>query len=385
LLGLPLLWSLSIRHASAQTAPEARAAAHAAQAARQEGDAEAELPPLEVMLDVWGVPFERPHAVDDADMIRVGVEQQLPAPGERANLRRAANLRAQSFVAEGEARSRALALRKAHALVEQYAALRSHQVHLVHLQLSERTLEIARARHAAGGALADVSTAEVETARAAALVAADEARARTSRAVLAALQGVEPLKPVRERPELVALRLARDAELTQAEAARVRNAWPAPRVGASYFAPSASMDEHGFGISLGMSLPWLWGSRAGSQHAAVSRSRALDQELSAKKRDLALEIVEAQGAVNAAQASLSVLRERVLPATLRARRLAQGAYESGQGRLDDVLRAEAQQVEIEMQMVELESELAHRNTDLDFALGRVAPRSQVVQEKNHDR
>lgn len=385
LLGLPLVWSLSLRHASAQVSHEARAATQAAHATIQEGDAEAELPPLEVMVDVWGVPLERPYAIDDADMIRVGVEQQLPAPGARGSLRRAASLRAQAMVAEGDVRRRALALRNAHAVVEQRAALRSHQVHLVHLQLSERTLEIARARHAAGGPLADVSTAEVEVARAAALVAADEVRAKTSQAVLAGLHGAEALKAVQERPELVALRRARDAELAQGEAERTRSAWPAPRVGVSYFAPSAGMADHGFGISLGMSLPWLWGSRAGAGQAAVSRSRALTEELSIKQRDVALETIEAQGAVNATQASLAVLRERVLPATSRARQLAQGAYESGQGRLEEVLRTEGQLVETEMQIVELENELAHRTLDLDFSLGRVSANTSIAQEKQHDR
>jgi outer membrane protein, heavy metal efflux system len=385
LMGLPLLWSLTTRYASAQTTPELRAAARAAEAVRQEGQAEAELPPLEVMLEVWGVPLRRPYAFDDADMIRVGVEQELPAPGARSSVRRAASLQAQSLQADGQARRRALALRKAHAVVEHHAALRSHRVHLAHLRLAERTLQLARARHAAGGSLADVSALEVEVARAAALVAADEARARTSLDMLAALRDVPSLEPTRERPELTALRLARDAELAEAAARRARNGWPTPRVGLSYFAPSADMAEHGFGVSLGLRLPWLWGSRSGAEQAAASRSRALGEELAVKQRDLALSLIEARGAVATAQGSLSVLKARVLPATQRAQQLAQAAYQSGQGRLEDVLRAEAQQVDTEMQIVELESELAHRNADLAFALGSAAPLAQPPQELNHDR
>jgi outer membrane protein TolC len=384
-MGLPLLCSLATRHASAQTTAEARAAARAAEAVQQAGQAEGETPPLEVMLEVWGVPLRRPYAVDEADMIRVGVEQELPAPGARSSIRRAASLQAQSLRADGQARSRALALRRAHAVVEQHAALRSHRVHLAHLQLAERTLELARTRHAAGGSLADVSALEVEVARAAALVAADEARARTSLDMLAALRDVPSFEPTPERPELAALRLARDAELAEAEAQRARNRWPAPRVGLSYFAPTADMDEHGFGVSLGLRLPWLWGSRSGAEQAAVSRSRARGEELALKQRDLALELIEARGAVATTQSALSVLKARVLPATQRAQQLAQAAYQSGQGRLEDALRAEAQQVETQMQIVELESELAHRNADLAFALGGATPLTQPAQEHNHDR
>ncbi len=381
LLGLPLVWSLSIRHAAAQATPETRAAAEAARAARQQGDAQAELPPPELMLEIWRVPVKRPYAVNDADMIRVAIEQEFSAPGERTSMRRAAGLRALSAQAEGDVRARALALQLAHAQVEHAGAQRSHQVHQGHLLLAQKTLELARARHAAGGSLADVSALEVETARAAALVAADEARVQTSQALLQALRGAGPLEPVGERPELASLRSARDAELAEAHAEQARSRWPDPRIGVSYFAPSAGMTEHGFGISLGMKLPWLWGARAGSQLAAESRSRALSQELDGKKRDIALEVIRARGAASAVQSELSVLRERVLPATLRARKLAEGAYQSGQGRLEDVLRAEAQQLETEMQILALETELAHHDTDLAFALGRPATRLAPPEKK----
>jgi outer membrane protein TolC len=380
LLGLPLVWGLSIHHAAAQSTPEARAAAQSARAARQQGDAQAELAPPEVMLEIWRVPVKRPYAVNDAEMIRVGIEQEFSAPGERSSMRRAASLRALSAQADGDVKARTLALRLAHAQVEHAGARRSHEVHLAHLQLSQKTLELARARHAAGGSLADVSALEVETARAAALVAADEARVQTSQALLQALRSAGHLEPVRERPELAGLRSARDAELAEAHAEQARSRWPDPRIGVSYFAPSGEMTEHGFGISLGMKLPWLWGGRAGSQLAAESRSRALSQELAAKKRDIAIEVISARGAASAVQSELTVLRERVLPATLRARKLAEGAYQSGQGRLEAVLQAEAQQVETEMQIVELETELAHHSADLDFALGR-KPSLPALPEK----
>jgi outer membrane protein TolC len=229
--------------------------------------------------------------------------------------------------------------------------------------------------------LADVSALEVETARAEALVAADDARVRTSQALLQALRGAGSLEPVGERPELASLRAARDAELAEAHAQHARSRWPDPRVGVSYFAPSGEMTEHGFGVSLGLKLPWLWGARAGSQQAAESRSRALSQDLAAKKRDIAIEVIAARGAASAVQSELTVLRDRVQPATLRARKLAEGAYQSGQGRLEDVLRAEAQQVEVEMQIVELEIELAHHDADLAFALGRPGSRPALSEKK----
>jgi cobalt-zinc-cadmium efflux system outer membrane protein len=132
------------------------------------------------------------------------------------------------------------------------------------------------------------------------------------------------------------------------------------------------MTEHTYGITLGMTLPWLWGGRSGAERAAEGRAKALTDELAAKQRDLTVEVVQARGAVNAAKSELSVLRGRVLPATLRARELAQAAYESGQSGLSQLLQAEATHVDTQMQIIELENELAHRSVDLDFALGRAA-------------
>jgi hypothetical protein len=337
------------------------------------------------MLEIWQVPLKRPYAIDEAGMIRIAVEQQLKAPGASSALKRAGNLRAQAMRADGKAKTRALALRLAHATIDHQSAIRSHRIHVAHQQVSESTLTVARARHAAGGPLNDVTMAEIETARAAALVVADEQRATTSRALAEALHGAGSVEASPQRPELVALQRARDAELAQAEAERKLNGWFAPRVGASYFPPSGNMTEHTFGITLGMMLPWLWGSRSGAEQAAHGRANALADELAAKERDLALEVVEARGAVNAAQSQLKVLRERVLPATTRAQKLAQAAYESGQGSLAQVLQAEAGYVDTQMQIIELENELDHDRLDLDFALGRAAAPQPPGTERAHDR
>ncbi len=377
---LPLLCALTTSSAFAQTTPhvhaaatpEARAASQAAAAAEKESEAAGEWPPLEVMLEIWQVPLKRPYAIDDAGMIRIAVEQQMQAPGASSALKRAGTLRAQAVRADGEAKSRSLALRLLHARLDHESASRSHDIHLAHLKVAEKTLTLARARHTAGGQLSDVTMAEIETARAEALVAADDQRATTSGELAEALRGAGSLEATQQRPELVALRRARDSELAQAEAERKLNGWPAPRVGASYFPPSGGMTEHTYGITLGMMLPWLWGGRSGAEHAAEGRAKALTDELAAKQRDLALEVLQARGAVNAAKSELAVLRGRVLPATARARELAQAAYESGQSGLSQVLQAEATYVDTQMQIIELENELAHRSVDLDFALGRAA-------------
>jgi outer membrane protein, heavy metal efflux system len=361
---------VSLARPAAADTPEARAASENATALATDAAADAEQPPPELMLEVWRVPLKRPYAVNDADMMRVGVEQEISAPGERSARKQAATLRARALRAEGDASARAVAERLAHARTDHWLAERSHQVHQAHLQLAQRTLELARARHAAGGPLADVTAAELTAAGAAADLAGDEARARASEQLVAALTGAAALPKTGERPELSMLRLAREAELADARAEGARSSWPDFRVGASYFAPTSGRDEHGFGVTLGMKLPWLWGSRQGRQSAAAARARALEQQLVAKRRDLAADVIEARGALAAAESTLQVLREQVLPLAERGTQLSLSAYQSGQAKLEDVLRAEAAGVDAEMELVKLEGEARHRQVQLAFLEGR---------------
>ncbi len=357
------------RSALAQTA-EAGAAGDYAAAMTTEAAADGELPPPALMLEVWRVPLKRPYAVNDADMLRLGMEQEFSAPAERSARKQAALLRGRALLAEGDVSARAVAERLAHARADLWLAQRSYQVHQTHLQLAERTLELSRARHAAGGALADVTAAELTAAGAAAELAGDAARAKASAQLIAALKGAGAPPKVGERPELSSLRLAREAELSDARAEGARSSWPDFRVGASYFAPTSGRDEHGFGVTLGMKLPWLWGGRQGREHAAAARARALAQQIVAKRRDFAADAIEAHGALATAESTLRVLRDRVLPVAERGTQLALSAYQSGQARLEDVLRAEAARVDAELELVGLEGEIKHRQVQLAFLEGR---------------
>lgn len=364
-----LVAALAVASSAQAETPEVKSARLGAAAAEQEAAAEAELPPPELTLDVWRVPVKRPYDVPAADMIRLGIEQELSSPGERTAMREAAQLRGRALVAEAQGRGRALALRLLHARAEQEQVENSHRVHQQHLALAERTLALANARHAAGGTLADATMAEIEVSRARAEVAGDAARADSAARVVALLQGsgVEPgVAPNGERPELVALRLSRDAELVSARAARSRSGWPDFRVGASYFAPTTGRDEHGFGITLGMKLPWLWGARSGRAHAAEARAEAFEAERAAKQRDLATDLAVAQGQLHAIESTLHVTREQTLPLLERNQKLSEANYASGAGRLEDTLRAAALLLDAQMEIVRFEAEIAHLKLDVAY-------------------
>lgn len=352
--------------------PEARAARHGADAALMEAEADAELPPPEVTVDIWRVPVTKPYAVREADMLRLGVEQELASPAARDAQRQSARLRGAALQADAQSRSRELSQRLAHARADQEQVERSHQVHQQHLALAERTLTLAQARHGAGGALSEVTLAQLEASRARAELAGDQARAASTDQVVRTLVAagvVEWRSDSGERPELAALRLSREAELQSARSERARSGWPDFRVGVSYFAPTQARDEHGFGVTLGMKLPWAWGAKAGKARAAQSRAEAFEAERAAKLRDLQTDAAVVRGQLLAAEASLRVTREQTLPLAEQNQKLALASYESSAGKLEDALRAEALHLEIQMEIVRLEAEIAHLKIDVRYLEG----------------
>ncbi|HVY28714.1 MAG TPA: TolC family protein [Polyangiaceae bacterium] len=381
-----LVAALAAASSARAETPEVKSARLGAVAAAEEAEAEAELPPPELTLDVWRVPVTRPYDVPAADMIRLGIEQELSSPGERRAAREAAQLRGRALLAEAQGRSRALSLRVLHARAELAQVESSHRVHEQHLALAERTLALANARHAAGGSLADATIAEIEVSRARAEVAGDAARSESAAEVMALLQhsGADAsAAPKGERPELLALRLSREAELVNARAARSRSSWPDFRVGASYFAPTTGRAEHGFGITLGMKLPWLWGARNGRARAALSRAEALEAEHAAKQRDLATDAAVARGQLQAIESSLRVTREQTLPVIERNHRLAESNYASGAGRLEDTLRAAALLLDTQMEIVRAEAEIAHLKLDVAYLEAGSTPATAASEEATH--
>jgi hypothetical protein len=352
--------------------PELRAGRQEADAALTEAEAEAELPPPEVTVDVWRVPVTKPYAVREADMLRIGVEQELASPAARDAQCESARLRGAAVQADAQSRSRALSQRLEHARADQEQVERSHLVHQQHLALAERTLTLAQARHEAGGSLNEVTLAQLEAARARAELAGDQARAASAAQVVTTLVagGVVDWRSDRgERPELAALRLSREAELQNARSEQARSAWPDFRVGVSYFAPTLARDEHGFGVTLGMKLPWAWGAKSGKARAARSRAEAFEAEREAKLRDLQTDAAVVRGQLQAAEASLHVTREQTLPLAEQNQKLALASYESSAGKLEDTLRAEALRLEIQMEVVRLEAEIAHLKIDVRYLEG----------------
>ncbi|MEO6419021.1 MAG: TolC family protein [Polyangiaceae bacterium] len=393
-LAAPVDRTVIIRAAVARN-PSVKAAEQKARALGLAARAEGRLPPPEVMGQVWQVPLSKPYALN-SQMIMIGVHQSFPAPGSLGAREEARGQDAQAEEAMAGDRARQIARDADHAFVDYVEATGKHRIHGEHLEVARHILEIAQARHGAGGPLTDVTQAEVEMARVEADVVTDATLVRSARARINALLARDPgsvlgspvegapalpswntqtlLAKAREaRPELKAAVAQREAKRLDARAANREATWPSFKVGAFYFAPTDSNPQHGYGFDAAVTLPWLWG--AADRKSAAEEQYAVAASTSADAAHIPIdaEVVTAESRAQSAAYRLQVMRDRVLPATKRALDVARDGYESGRTDELTILAAARAVVDVEHDLVMDRATLDHALADLDAAVGVSVP------------
>lgn len=380
-----------------------RATSASAEATRAAGDAESRLPDPEVMAEAWQVPLSRPYALGDAGMVAVWIRQTLPAPGVRARREAGREAEARASLATGRDRLRLLARDAAHAFVDLQSAEVKRASHVAHRDVAARLVTLARARLGTpAGRLTDVTQAEVERARLEADVAVEGAMVLRATARLNGLlrrpdaATIEPTPlpdpetvasttsptaalPVAEsnRGALAASRARREAGDAMRDAARREAAVPSFTVGAGWFAPTAMMPFHGYGLSVGATLPWIWGGARARARASEAESRAATHELAEGRAEVRTEVAAAFADVHAAALRVAVLSARAKPAADAGLEAALVAYQSGQGDAAALFRAEKDVVEVDVAIVEARTMLAHALVDVDAAVGAPVPRARL--------
>lgn len=380
-----------------QRHPALRAAEQRAQSTAFDASSAGRLPPPEAMVQLWQVPIGRPYALGDAGMLMVGLGQTFPAPGARGALERAGEhvaLAERALVAE---RARAIRREAEHAFVDYVETTAHHRVHVDHRAIAVRTLDLARARHAGGGSLTDVTQAEVELARVEADVITDRTRIAGARARLNALLRRDPGAPLgppvygepeipawdlrttlakarEERPELRATSAQRDARMEEERAADREAKLPSFRLAALYFAPVGPMREHGYGANASVSLPWLWGEASDRRDARREAAAAARSEAEAAKIPIDAEVAAAEANTRAAALRLQALRDRALPASRRSFDVAWAGYEAARTDVLTLLSTRRAVVDVEREIVMARASLDHALADLDAAVGVPVPR-----------
>jgi outer membrane protein TolC len=389
--------------------PSLVAAAHRVRALTARAGAEGSLPSPELMLEVWRIPFSRPYALDQANMIMLSVRQQFPAAGSLDFMAEATALEARAEAAKVAAEARAILREVDRAFVDYAEATMLHGAHLAHRRILEQMAGAARARYSAGAPLGDVTKAELERARLDVHVAhehgmIEEARAKLNgllaRPVGAALGPPRIEEPqtvhlsaeeaaaqaVAKSPEVAAADLMEKSARSSVRAADREALVPSFMVGFNYFHPTAGQPV-GYGVSLSMSLPWLWG--AGSNRARSAEHRAAAERASAENARLRVRTgaATALASVRAAARQYLILRDVALPAARRALDVAQAAYASGGADVLAWLDAERSSLDVSIELATAQANLARALADLDWAAGEHLPRAPLtsLEEVHHER
>lgn len=364
-------------------------AAHRVRALAARARAEGSLPSPEIMAELQAVPLRRPYAIDEAGMLALRVQQQIPPPGALDRMAEATGEEARVAAVAVAVRARALIREVDRAFADYVEATSRHTAHVSHAGLVERMESVARARYAAGGMLADVARTDLERARMEVDLAREHAAIEESRARLNGLlarPGDAPLGPPRIGPmqtvRLTATEAAQRAEkspevamadamkraATSGAAAADAEDGPMFTVGLAYFHPVGGM-EAGWGASFGMSLPWLWGPASQRAESAARTAEAESAAASAARLRVRTEATMALAAVRGAEARIVALAKVAQPAAHRAVETAATGYATGSADLMTWLDGERMALDVELELAMARADLERALADLDGAVG----------------
>jgi outer membrane protein TolC len=358
---------LTILRVVGERNPELREAALRAGAADARVAAAARLPDPELKGELWGVPLAHPVSFDQSQTIMLGLRQAFPAWGSLDARERAAREEAAAANDGVEARRQELAAQARRAFATYARADREYRIHLEHVGLTSRVVELARSLYQVGhGSQQDLLRAQVEMSRLHVDVAGIEQQRRSAQALLNALMeraSDAPLGPAPDvtssdfvaretqkaseldaalddrRPELrAAARAVRRSEASL-EATKREADLPALMVGADYWYMPLFTTHHAYGAMVSMTLPWLNPRRRDEVKAAEHASAAERSALRAQRTAARYQLRDADAKVSAARETLALLHERVLPDARRSFESAQAAFQSGRGDITPVLDA----------------------------------------------
>jgi outer membrane protein TolC len=359
--------------------------------------ASARLPDPELKSELWGQPLAHPVSFDQAQTIMIGLRQSFPAWGSLDARERAAREDAAAALDAAEARRQDVAAQARRAFAAYARADREYRIHLEHVGLTSRVVELARSLYAAGhGSQQDLLHAQAELSRLHVDVAGIEQQRASAAALLNALMDRAPdaaLGPVaeatatsdldvsdesigdadgkldRRRPELrVAARAVSRSEATADVARREANR-PSFMVGADYWYMPTFSTRHAYGAMVSMSLPWLNPGRRDEVKAAERAGAADRSALRAQQAAARFQLRDAAAKLRAARETLQLIHDRVLADSRRSFESAQAAFQSGQGGVTPVLDAARNLLQVRVDEVHAIAELDSSRADYDRAAG----------------
>jgi outer membrane protein TolC len=377
--------------------PDLREASERAGAAGARVAAAARLPDPELKGELWGVPLARPLSFGESQTIMLGLRQSFPAWGSLDARERAAREEAAAATDGVETRRQELTAQARRAFAVFARADREYRIHLEHVGLTSRVVELARSLYQVGhGAQQDLLRAQVEMSRLHADVAGIEQQRRSAQALLNALMERAPDAPLGPAPDVsssdfVAKEAPKTSELDAAlderrpelraavravrrsdavlDATRREADLPALMVGADYWYMPMFAVRHGYGAMVSMTLPWLNPRRRDEVKAAERTSAAERSALRAQRAAARYQLRDADAKVAAARETLALLHERVLPDARRSFESSQAAFQTGRGDITPVLDAGRNYLQTRIDEVRALADLETSEADYARAAG----------------
>lgn len=381
--------------------PRVTSARTQAEAIDKEADGAGKLPSPELNVDILRVPFSRPYAIDQASMVSVGLRQRFPSPGSLGARADAGHAEARAERFEADDREREVRRVTDHAYVDYEEAWARARTHMDHLSVARRIVEVSRAWYVAGAPATETAQAEVELAqmqadRSTDLTLTARTRARlnallqrpmdaalgdpaTTGATVPAWGLAELVAHAHERrPDLKAARAGENAAEARRVAAKREWLIPSFSVGAMYFPPTGTMTEHGYGLSFGVELPWLWGGGKNRTDAATRSREAAGLATRGVGIDIDAEVTEADANVRTQALRLRYLQELVLPSTRHALDVALASYVVSRADFVLLLTTRRSVIDTDLQIVAARAALDHALVELEAAIGDAVPRAPLA-------
>lgn len=376
-----------------QRNPDLREALERAAAASARIAGASAFPEPEAQVQLWQQPLSRPFDPKAGGMVMMGLRQSLPAPGLRAARGRAAQADADAARAGIQTRELDVVSQVRRAYAEYALAELEQLVHLDHMELTSRFVEMARAYYQDGRlSKQDFLRASAELSRLHGDVVATAQARRASGSFLNVLMGRDPdapLGPARlevppqtefsveeaehaleARPDLVAAHHAVLRSEAALDAARRGARWPGLMVGADYgYMPAEGTSS--YTLMVGGNLPWLWGRRD-SEVREAERNLAADRAaLESARRTAAFQVREAKTRLDAAREAYDVLDGQVVPQTRQAVETVEAAFASGQEASLGMLDALRAYLQVRLERARALARLHAALADLERAAGHL--------------
>ena len=379
-------------------------------AARARAAAAGRLPDPELKYEQWGIPLRAPAALDRADTLMLGLRQAFPALGTRAARARMADEDAGGLVEAQRARDRDVATEVRRAYGQYWRAEHEYRVHLEHVGLLSRIVELSRGHYQAGhGSQQDLLRLTVELSQLHTDVSNLEQERRSSRALLNVLMGRAPEAPLgpppddaltmpapgatpavspapappapgsaaggdadNRRPEVAAAVRAVRRDEAALDVAHRAARWPSLMVAADYWYMPLAETQHAYGAMVSINLPWL-NPRHGDEIAEAEHTLAAERRALEAQRNVArFERADAAARVTAAERAVRIIDENLLPLARRSFESAEAAYEAGQGSALALLDALRSYLQVRLERSRALGRYDASRTDYDRAAGIAA-------------